>query len=229
MKGFNHHYEDGQHRHRLHRKMSYARHGEDMEFLRFRHGGERGGYGRRGEGKRFFERGQFKFALLELLAEQAMHGYQLMKAMEEKTGGLYVPSAGSIYPNLQLLEDMGYISSSDADGKKLYQITEAGKNHLEERSQQATREEERWKHHHRERSGMQQFGRNPKQQLKSFMQDWSELVYLMAQASQAVQQAPDSEQAEQFKKLMETTQAGMQQIVAALAAAPQAENDQEGQ
>lgn len=95
------------------------------KFLRHRHGGSRGNFGGRGEGKRrFFERGEFKFALLELLALEPMHGYQLIKAMEEKTGGLYTPSAGSIYPNLQLLEDMTFIGCSETDGKKLYHITD---------------------------------------------------------------------------------------------------------
>jgi DNA-binding PadR family transcriptional regulator len=82
--------------------------------------------------KRFFKRGQVKFALLELLIEKPMHGYQMIKALEEKTNGLYSPSPGSIYPTLQLLEDQGYITSEKVDGKNRYQITEDGKNYYEE-------------------------------------------------------------------------------------------------
>src|SRR5262245_17962661 len=58
-----------------------------------------------GGGKRFFGRGDLKYALLELLQERPMHGYEMMKALQERTGGLYTPSAGSVYPTLQMLED----------------------------------------------------------------------------------------------------------------------------
>lgn len=231
MKHGKHHFSE----HYLYRKQHSARMGEEEMFLRFRHGGGRDAYGRRGEGKRFFERGQFKFALLELLAEEAMHGYQIIKAMEEKTGGLYVPSAGSVYPNLQLLEDMGYISSSDAEGKKLYKITPAGQAHLAERAQQIEArggyrgEDERWQHRRGFHHGDER-GRHPKHQLRSFMKDWSELVYLMAQAAQAAQQAPDSEQAKQFQELMKTTEASLQQMMKPLTdSSPQEKEDPEEQ
>jgi DNA-binding PadR family transcriptional regulator len=82
---------------------------------------------------RFFGRGDVKFALLELLAERPMHGYEMMKALEAKSAGFYVPSAGTIYPTLQLLEDRELVTSSDTNGKKVYQITEAGKTMLTQR------------------------------------------------------------------------------------------------
>ncbi|MFE1627296.1 PadR family transcriptional regulator [Brevibacillus reuszeri] len=93
----------------------------------YRHGG------RGGRGKRFFGRGDVKFALLELLATEPMHGYQMMKGLEEKTGGLYSPSPGSIYPTLQMLEDRELVSSEVVSGKKTYSITEAGLVFLQER------------------------------------------------------------------------------------------------
>lgn len=226
MKHGKHHFSE----HHLYRKHRVFRQGEEEMFLRFRHGGGRDAYGRRGEGKRFFERGQFKFALLELLADDAMHGYQIIKAMEEKTGGLYVPSAGSVYPNLQLLEDMGYVSSSEAEGKKLYQITAAGQAHLAERAQQAEArggersEDERWQHRRGFHHGDER-SRHPKHQLRSFMKDWSQLVYLMAQAAQAAQQAPDSEQAKQFQELMKTTEASLQQMMKPLTASPSTKDE----
>ncbi|SHE80292.1 Transcriptional regulator PadR-like family protein [Seinonella peptonophila] len=83
-------------------------------------------------GKRFFKRGEFKFAVLEFLNEAPMHGYELIKKFEEKTKGLYVPSAGSIYPTLQLLEDQGYVLSEKVAGKSQYSITEDGKAYLKE-------------------------------------------------------------------------------------------------
>ncbi|OMF37238.1 hypothetical protein BK133_06440 [Paenibacillus sp. FSL H8-0548] len=82
-------------------------------------------------GKRYFGRGGVKFALLKLLEEEPMHGYQMMKALKEQSGGLYVPSPGSIYPTLQMLEKRGFISVRIEDsGKKIYRITEHGRSSL---------------------------------------------------------------------------------------------------
>src|SRR5437588_6670684 len=86
-----------------------------------------------GEGPRFFGRGDMKFALLELLQERPMYGYEMMKALEEKSGGFYTPSPGSIYPTLQMLEDRGFVTSRDVEGKKVYSITDAGRALLSER------------------------------------------------------------------------------------------------
>lgn len=86
-----------------------------------------------GEGRRFFGRGDVKYALLELLQERPMHGYEIMKTLEERSGGFYAPSAGTIYPTLQMLEDRGWVTSSEVEGKKVYSITEAGKAALADR------------------------------------------------------------------------------------------------
>src|SRR5213082_641113 len=88
-----------------------------------------------GEGPRFFGRGDIKFALLQLLQERPMYGYEMMKALEEKSGGFYTPSPGSIYPTLQMLEDRGFVSVRDTEGKKVYSITDAGRALLNERRQ----------------------------------------------------------------------------------------------
>src|SRR5207302_250071 len=96
----------------------------------FGHGGP---FGPGGEGGRFFGRGDIKFVLLELLQERPMHAYEMMKALEEKTGGFYTPSPGSIYPTLQMLEDGGMVTSADVEGKKVYTITDAGRALLAER------------------------------------------------------------------------------------------------
>ncbi|QRG67590.1 PadR family transcriptional regulator [Brevibacillus choshinensis] len=97
----------------------------------YRHGGGGGRGG--GRGKRFFGRGDVKYALLELLSAAPMHGYQMMKGLEEKSGGLYTPSPGSIYPTLQMLEDRDMVHATEVDGKKVYSITEAGRSFLQER------------------------------------------------------------------------------------------------
>jgi DNA-binding PadR family transcriptional regulator len=80
---------------------------------------------------RFFEAGEVRLALLSLLGEGPKHGYQLMKDLEERSGGLYRASAGAIYPTLQQLEDEGLVKASEEDGKRVHRITEAGKKEVE--------------------------------------------------------------------------------------------------
>jgi DNA-binding PadR family transcriptional regulator len=81
---------------------------------------------------RFYDRGDLKFVILRLLKDRAMHGYEVMRALEEESGGWYRASAGSVYPTLQMLEDQGYIASQDQEGKKVYSITDAGRKYLDE-------------------------------------------------------------------------------------------------
>lgn len=92
------------------------------------HGSEPWGWRRR-----FFESGEVRLALLSLLAERPMHGYELMKALEARSGGMYRASAGTVYPNLQQLEDEGLVRvETGDDGKRVYTITEEGKKALKE-------------------------------------------------------------------------------------------------
>ena len=78
--------------------------------------GPRGGW--RGPRRGFFRSGEVRLALLSLLAESPGHGYQLMKRLEKRSGGLYQASAGTIYPVLQQLEDEGLVRSHEEDGKR---------------------------------------------------------------------------------------------------------------
>ncbi len=66
-----------------------------------------------------------------------MHGYEMIKEIEERSGGYWKPSAGSIYPTLQLLEEQGLIVGEDADGKRLFSLTDEGRAAVEERQQEA--------------------------------------------------------------------------------------------
>lgn len=180
-------------------------------YYRQHRGGARGcDFGGSEGGHRFFKRGEFKFALLELLNSEPMHGYQLIKAMEEKTGGMYTPSAGSIYPNLQLLEDMKLVSVSEVDGKKLYHITDEGRNYLHERGKNADdRYAERW-----ERRGMRRpSGDFDKRDLREMFMQWPEVIPWMAKAARASQQHPDSEQAAQLREIMEKLQENIKQVL----------------
>jgi DNA-binding PadR family transcriptional regulator len=120
--------------------------------------GPDGPFGPENRNRRFFGRGDLKFALLELLRERPMHGYEMMKALEEKSGGFYAPSAGSVYPTLQMLEDRGLVTVSEVEGKKVYSLTEAGKVALEEHQQEAGQHSEfagpPWHGHEQGRHGI---------------------------------------------------------------------------
>ena len=91
-----------------------------------RHGVHRHG-GRGGRLGRFFEHGDLRYVLLGLIAEQPRHGYELIKAIEERFGGLYSPSPGVIYPTLTLLEELGYIRPDAAESqRKQFTVTPEG-------------------------------------------------------------------------------------------------------
>jgi DNA-binding PadR family transcriptional regulator len=81
---------------------------------------------------RFFEKGDLKYVILNLLKDKPGHGYEIIRALEETSHGFYTPSAGSVYPTLQMLEDMGYVRSSERDGKRIYTITDDGTKFLKE-------------------------------------------------------------------------------------------------
>ena len=81
--------------------------------------------------RRFFESGEVRLAILSLLAEGPRHGYELIKQLEARAGGLYRASAGTVYPTLQLLEDEGLVASESRDGKRVYRLTAEGERELE--------------------------------------------------------------------------------------------------
>jgi len=90
-----------------------------------------------------FERGDIKYVILDLLRERPSHGYEIIRELEERFGGLYTPSAGTVYPTLQMLEEMGYVTSSQTEGKKVYTITPAGIQFLEDQKSQVADVRER--------------------------------------------------------------------------------------
>lgn len=96
----------------------------------FEFGGGRGG--RRGQRRRMFESGELRLVLLKLIADQPRHGYDLIRAIEEMTGGAYAPSPGVVYPTLTMLQDMGLIEEASAEGaRKAFAATAEGKAELE--------------------------------------------------------------------------------------------------
>ena len=83
--------------------------------------GRRGGPGRRAR------RGDVRAAALALLTERPMHGYEMIQELEERTDGVWRPSPGAIYPALQLLEDQGFVTADAEAGKRLFSLTDSGR------------------------------------------------------------------------------------------------------
>jgi DNA-binding PadR family transcriptional regulator len=118
-------------RHDYHHHVGHGHeHGHDS--LRGRGPFGRGG-GRGPRGARFFEQGDLRLVILQMLAQQPRYGYELIKEIEDRLGGAYSPSPGVVYPTLTLLEELGYATVRQADGpKKLYTITPEGEAYLEQ-------------------------------------------------------------------------------------------------
>lgn len=103
----------------------FGRHGRGGPFGRHR-GGPFGG-----RGPRMFDSGALRLVVLGLIASEARHGYDIIKALEARFQGAYSPSPGAIYPMLQMLEEADLVSSATEGNKRLYTITEAGRVYLD--------------------------------------------------------------------------------------------------
>ena len=89
----------------------------------------------RGRMGRIFEQGDLKYVILRLLEEKPRHGYEIIKELEDRFGGAYSPSPGTVYPTLTMLEDLGYAKvTPDEGGRKVYEITPEGAAYLKEHS-----------------------------------------------------------------------------------------------
>lgn len=127
--------------HRMAMLMSAHRHGRHHGRGPFGHGFAWGGpWGFPGP---FFGRGpkvgrgDVRASILVLLSEGPMHGYQVIRELTERSGGVWRPSPGSIYPTLQLLEDEGLVRSEEADGRRIFHLTDAGRAEVAERGDEA--------------------------------------------------------------------------------------------
>jgi DNA-binding PadR family transcriptional regulator len=88
---------------------------------------------RRSRRESSFQKGDLKYILLDLIKDKPRHGYDIIRELEEQSYGFYKPSPGVIYPTLQMLEEMGYASSTEQEGKKVYVITPEGIAFLEQK------------------------------------------------------------------------------------------------
>jgi DNA-binding PadR family transcriptional regulator len=121
------------HRHRRgDRERRFARGERGSDGLRFGHRRHGGGGGRSGLG-RFFAHGDLRLVILHLIAEKPRHGYEIIKAIEERVAGAYSPSPGVIYPTLTLLEELGYVTvrATGEGARKLHEITPQGRAFLD--------------------------------------------------------------------------------------------------
>src|SRR6266849_3204297 len=88
--------------------------------------------GRHRRRRQWFESGDMKYVILKQLREKPKHGYEIMKDLAEQMHGCYSPSPGTVYPTLQWLEDEGLVVAKEVEGKKVYEITDAGRKFLDE-------------------------------------------------------------------------------------------------
>lgn len=101
-----------------------------------------------GRGHRVFGHGGLRLVLLKLIADKPSHGYELIKAVEERLHGAYSPSPGVVYPTLTWLEELGYTTVEETDGaRKRYTITDAGREYLTEHHEMVSSLLARFEHH----------------------------------------------------------------------------------
>lgn len=112
---------------RSHNIIEHLRHRGERRFMRFENEGRRHGPGGR---SRLLEHGDLRVLVLHLIDAAPRHGYELIKAIEDLTGGAYAPSPGVIYPTLTMLEELGHVSAETEGAKRLFSITEEGKQAL---------------------------------------------------------------------------------------------------
>jgi len=146
-----------------------------------------------GRGRR--RRGDVRMALLRLLADEPRNGYQLMQAIEERSGGRWRPSPGSVYPALSQLEDEGLICATERDGAKLFEITDTGRERLGESGGTAP-----W-----------EFDDDPAFQAAAGLHSLVRQIFL---AAVQVSQAGDDKQLEQASEVLTQTRRTLYRILA---------------
>lgn len=155
-----------------------------------------------GPGMRSFERGGIKFAILSMLKDRPRHGYDIIREMEERSGGFYSPSPGAVYPTLQALEDRDLVISTTEEGKKVYSLTEAGLAFLEEHKERAWHHHERWE---------AQWGSGPRGQSWGAVNDIRETLSDLRRAVR--RSAGDQEKLKEIGAVLEEAAARIKEIV----------------
>jgi DNA-binding PadR family transcriptional regulator len=157
---------------------------------------------------RHFDRGDVKYVLLDLLREGPRHGYDMIKELEQRSGGLYSPSPGSVYPTLQMLEDQGLVTSTTVDGKRTYRLTDAGYAFIEERKERT--------HDARGRSWLE--SEHFREELRSMGREAGELARSLRHAVQSY--TPDPQQMKEIRDVIGETRKRIEAILAERREAP---------
>jgi DNA-binding PadR family transcriptional regulator len=136
-----------------------------------------------------FHRGDLKYIILDLLKDTPRHGYDIIRELEELSYGFYKPSPGVIYPTLQMLQEMGYVSSTEQEGKRVYSITEEGLKFLEDQSNIANGVRRQMKH----KWGFKNIGR-----MIMVMKEYHALEDLLGRSFRSL----DADKAEQIRRIL---------------------------
>jgi DNA-binding PadR family transcriptional regulator len=136
-----------------------------------------------------FHRGDLKYIILDLLKDKPRHGYDIIRELEELSYGFYKPSPGVIYPTLQMLQEMGYVSSTEQEGKRVYSITEEGLKFLEDQSNIANGVRRQMKH----KWGFKNIGR-----MIMVMKEYHALEDLLGRSFRSL----DADKAEQIRRIL---------------------------
>jgi DNA-binding PadR family transcriptional regulator len=136
-----------------------------------------------------FHKGDLKYIILDLLKDKPRHGYDIIRELEEQSYGFYKPSPGVIYPTLQMLEEMGYASSNEQEGKRIYSITEEGLKFLTDQSNIADGVRRQMKH----KWSFKNIGR-----MVMVMKEYHALEDLLGSGFRSL----DADKAEQIRKIL---------------------------
>ncbi|HYA48948.1 MAG TPA: PadR family transcriptional regulator [Burkholderiales bacterium] len=129
---------------------------------------------------RMFQKGDFKYLILDLLRDKPRYGYEIIRELEERFHGFYSPSPGTVYPTLQYLEDMGYVTSKEQDGKRIYTVTVEGLKFLDEESKTVDDVWERMKH------GWGHWNSELRDQFRDMMAEFAELGRLIGRRARGM-------------------------------------------
>ncbi len=172
--------------------------------------GEFGGrkHGRRGgRGRARVRRGDARYILLDALREGPKHGYEIIKALEERSAGQYVPSPGTVYPTLQYLEDQGFVRANQEAERRIYQLTDAGQAELERLAEQVTAF---W-----ERVAGQEAGKASQHEISFLQAELEHLNRIVWGGLQAANAQGQEETIRQVRAAVEECQQKVREIIAA--------------
>jgi DNA-binding PadR family transcriptional regulator len=149
---------------------------------------------------RIFAKGDIKYVILDLVKDKPSYGYEIMHSLEHHFHGFYSPSAGSVYPTLQMLEDIGYVSSSERDGKKVYTITDEGKKYLIENRESI----------HRVKSHMRDWQEdNGREELRDTFYDLRRVVHLVSRKTRHL----DTDKLKKIREIVDQAYRHIEQII----------------